>query len=95
MVDTNRLKIISSIELSFRDESHLYLELGGDAYLPLECPKEPTIQGAPKWFHSLPQDGDSEYESSYGHRIRYWGFTHSLLEVAKKRNKCEAIALLK
>jgi hypothetical protein len=77
LVDTNRLKIISAIEPSFRDESHLYLELGGDAYLPLECPKKPTIQGAPKWFHSLPQDGDSEYESSYGPRTRYGRFSNT------------------
>lgn len=68
LVDTNRLKIVSSIEAQFRDETHLYLELGEDAHLPLENPKEPTVQGAPKWFHNLPQDGDSEFESSYGPR---------------------------
>ena len=71
LVDTNRLKIVSSPESQFRDEIHLYLELGGDAHLPLENPKEPTVQGAPKWFHNLPQDGDSEFESSYGPRRGY------------------------
>ena len=77
LVDTNRLKVVSSIESRFRDEVHLYLELGGDAYLPLEPenPKKQTVQGAPKWFHNLPQDGDSEYESNYVPRPRYIEFS--------------------
>ena len=68
LVDTNRLKIVSSVEARFRDDIHLYLELGGDAHLPVENPKEPTVQGAPKWFYALPRDGDSESESSYSSR---------------------------
>ena len=64
LVDTKRLKIVSSIdEEEFRDESNLFLELGEMAYLPPSS-SSPMVTDAPKWFQRLPEDGDSEYEVS-------------------------------
>lgn len=63
LVDTKRLKIVSSIDEEFRDESNLFLELGEMASLQPSS-SSPMVTDAPKWFQHLPEDGDSEYEVS-------------------------------
>lgn len=63
LVDTKRLKIVSSIDEEFRDESNLFLELGEMASLQPSS-SSPMVIDAPKWFQRLPEDGDSEYEVS-------------------------------
>jgi len=63
LVDTKRLKIVSSIDEEFRDESNLFLELGEMASLQPSS-SSPVVTDAPKWFQRLPEDGDSEYEFS-------------------------------
>ncbi len=62
LVDTKRLKIVSSADCEFRDEMNQFLELGEAAYLPVEEGKGPVVRDAPKWFQHLPQESDSEYE---------------------------------
>ncbi len=65
LVDTKRLKIISSLDQTFRDENNLFLEPGEAASIDLDVGVTPaTVLDAPKWFHSLPEDGESEPESA-------------------------------
>ena len=65
LVDTKRLKIVSSVDPEFKDEGNLFLELGEAAQLPVdEEGNSPVVRDAPKWFQHLPQESDSEYEVS-------------------------------
>lgn len=64
LVDTKRLKIVSSADSEFRDEMNQFLELGEAAMLPMEDGNSPIVRDAPKWFQHLPQESDSEYEVS-------------------------------
>ena len=64
LVDTKRLRIVSSADSEFRDELNLFLELGEAALLPMENGQIPIVRDAPKWFQHLPQESDSEYEVS-------------------------------
>ena len=65
LVDTKRLKIVSSLDQEFKDESNIFLELGEAASLQPD-PASPTVTDAPKWFQHLREDADSEYEVSAG-----------------------------
>ena len=64
LVDTKRLKIVSSMDTEFKDETNQFLELGEAANLPVEDGTSPVVRDAPKWFQHLPQESDSEYEAS-------------------------------
>ena len=67
LVDTKRLKIVSSINSVFKDETNQFLELGEAAMLPVvEDGNSPVVRDAPKWFQHLPQESDSEYEVARG-----------------------------
>ena len=66
LVDTKRLKIVSTLDAIFRDDHNFFLDLGEAAVLETERKSSPTVTGAPKWFQHIPtQDGDSEFEGSY------------------------------
>ena len=62
LVDTKRLKIVSSVDSEFKDEANQFLELGEAAMLLTEAGDSPVVRDAPKWFQRLPQESDSEYE---------------------------------
>ncbi len=65
LVDTKRLKIVSLVDPEFKDETHQFLELGEAAMLPVEDGgTDPVVRDAPKWFQHLPQESDSDYETS-------------------------------
>ena len=64
LVDTKRLRIVSTVDTEFKDETNQYLELGEAAHLPVEDGTNPMVRDAPNWFQHLPQESDSEYEVS-------------------------------
>ncbi len=64
LVDTKRLKIVSTTDSEFKDEINQFLDLGEAAILSVECGNSPVVKDAPKWFQHLPQESDSEYEST-------------------------------
>lgn len=64
LVDTNRLKIVSSLDPLFRDEMNLFLELGEAAFFKPEPKSRPVDSDMPKWFQHLPENVESEIESS-------------------------------
>ena len=66
LVDTKRLKIISSNDSEFKDETNQFLELGEAATLPVDSSKSLMVKDAPKWFQHLPQESDLDYELSRG-----------------------------
>lgn len=65
LVDTKRLKIVSSLDLEFRDDTNLFLELGEAAELEPAKLEGPLVTDAPKWFQRLRDDGD-EFENTLG-----------------------------
>ncbi len=65
LVDTERLKIISSLDQTFRDENNIFLEPGEAATIDLDVGVNPaTVMDAPKWFRSLPENEESEHEGT-------------------------------
>lgn len=64
LVDTKRLRIISSLDPTFKDETSLYLDYGDAATIEPDSSSPPTVTDAPKWFQHLPEDEDSEFEVS-------------------------------
>ena len=68
LVDTKRLKIVSSHDHQFKDEANLFLGFGQAADMSADPIESPTDLAAPKWFQRLPEDGDSEVERS--HKIK-------------------------
>lgn len=66
LVDTKRLKIVSSADTEFKDETNQFLELGEAAMLPMEDGNSPVVRDAPKWFQHLAQESDSDYEVARG-----------------------------
>ena len=64
LVDTKRLRVVSSLDPGFKDEPNLFLEFGQAADMTAEHVESPTDLDAPKWFQRLPENVDSEVEHS-------------------------------
>ena len=64
LVDTKRLRVVSSLDDQFKDEANLFLEFGQAANMGREKIESPTDLDTPKWFQRLPENVDSEVEHS-------------------------------
>ena len=65
LVDTKRLRVVSSLDAQFKDEPNLFLEFGEAADMGKEEFHENTTDlDAPVWFQGLTETGDSEVEGS-------------------------------
>ena len=64
LVDTNRLKIVSSLDPLFKNESNLFLELGEAAFITPESRQSSVDSDLPQWFQHLPENVESELEMS-------------------------------
>ena len=54
LVDTKRLKLINSVDMVFRDDYTLFLELGEAASIDSSSPANPVVMpDAPKWFQRI------------------------------------------
>lgn len=71
LVDTKRLRIVSSLDNQFKDETNMFLEFGQAADMSAEQIESPTDLDAPKWFQRLPENGDSEAERSHSQNPDY------------------------
>lgn len=68
LVDTKRLRVVSSLDPAFKDEPNQFLEFGQAADMGAEQVESPTDLDAPKWFQRLPENEDSEVEHSISHK---------------------------
>ena len=65
LVDTKRLRVVSSHDNQFKDETNLFVGFGQAADMSVEPIESPTDLDAPKWFQRLPENGDSEAEHTH------------------------------
>lgn len=64
LVDTKRLKIVSTVDSYFRDDANMFLELGEAAELLPDDSEGPQLTDAPKWFLRLREDEETEADET-------------------------------